>query len=57
LTLVFEVSPNDENLVFWGTCSLFKSTDGGVNYTKIGGYGGNYAIHPDIQGNENAFEW
>ncbi len=57
MTLVFEVSPNDENLVFWGTCSLFKSTDGGVNYTKIGGYGGNYAIHPDIQGNENAFEW
>ncbi len=47
--LVLEVSPVDENIVFWGTCSLFKSTDGGYNYTKIGGYGGSFAIHPDMQ--------
>ncbi len=47
--LVLEVSPNNENLVFWGTCSLWKSTDGGYNFTKIGGYGGDFPIHPDIQ--------
>ncbi len=46
---VLDVSPDDENIVFWGTCSLFKSTDGAVNFTKIGGYGGNFSIHPDIQ--------
>jgi photosystem II stability/assembly factor-like uncharacterized protein len=47
--LILEVSPDDENLVFWGTCSLWKSTDGGYNYTKLGGYGGDFPIHPDIQ--------
>ncbi|NQU51856.1 MAG: hypothetical protein HQ522_04900, partial [Bacteroidetes bacterium] len=47
--LVLEVSQNDENLVFWGTCSLWKSTDGGKNYTGVGGYNGNFPIHPDIQ--------
>ena len=48
--LVLEVSPIDENVVFWGTCSLWKSTNGGVDYTRIGGYGGDFPIHPDIQG-------
>ncbi|MCF6332577.1 MAG: discoidin domain-containing protein [Draconibacterium sp.] len=47
--LVMEVSPNDENLVFWGTCSLWKSADGGKNYARVGGYGGDFPIHPDIQ--------
>ncbi|SHJ16669.1 Por secretion system C-terminal sorting domain-containing protein [Tangfeifania diversioriginum] len=47
--LVLEASPNDENLVFWGTCTLFKSTDGGYNFSKTGGYGGDFPIHPDIQ--------
>ncbi|WP_369049298.1 discoidin domain-containing protein [Tenacibaculum sp. UWU-22] len=46
---VLEASPSDENLVFWGTCSLFKSTDGAENFTKIGGYGGAFPIHPDMQ--------
>ncbi|MCF6357911.1 MAG: hypothetical protein L3J54_08905, partial [Draconibacterium sp.] len=46
---VLEASPDDANTVFWGTCSLFKSTDGAVNFKKIGGYGGNFSIHPDIQ--------
>ena len=46
---VLEVSPNNENLVFWGTCSLWKSTDGGYNYIGIGGYNGSYSIHPDMQ--------
>ena len=48
--LILAVSPVDENIVFWGTCSIYKSTDGGSNYTKIGGYGGDFKmIHPDIQ--------
>ena len=47
--LVLEVSPDDENLVFWGTCSLWKSTNGGVNYSGVGGYNGHFPIHPDIQ--------
>ncbi len=46
---VLAVSPNDENTVFWGTCTLFKSTDGGNNFAKVGGYGGDFSIHPDIQ--------
>lgn len=46
---VLEASPEDENTVFWGTSSLFKSTDGGFNFEKIGGYGGDFSIHPDIQ--------
>ncbi len=47
--LVLDVSPVNENLVFWGTCSLWKSTNGGVDYIRVGGYGGDYSIHPDIQ--------
>ncbi len=47
--LILETSPDDEDLVFWGTCSLWKSTDGGYDYVRIGGYGGNFPIHPDIQ--------
>ncbi len=47
--LVLEISPNNENLVFWGTCSLWKSSDGGINFSGVGGYRGEFPIHPDIQ--------
>lgn len=47
--LVFEVSPTNENLMFWGTCTFWKSADDGKNFTPIGGYKGNFDIHPDIQ--------
>ena len=47
--LVLEISPLDENLIFAGTTTLFKSGDGGQQFTAIGGYTGNFAIHPDIQ--------
>lgn len=47
--LDIEVSPADENIVFTGTTSLFKSTDGGVTHTAIGGYVGPFRIHPDVQ--------
>lgn len=47
--LDIEVSPSDENIVFTGTTTLFKSTDGGVTHTAIGGYAGPFRIHPDVQ--------
>ncbi|MDT8430426.1 MAG: discoidin domain-containing protein [Bacteroidales bacterium] len=47
--LVLDVSPNDADLVYVGTTTMFKSTNGGVTFTPVGGYYGNFAIHPDIQ--------
>ena len=47
--LVLEVSPNDANLVFVGTTTLYKSSNGGANFYIVGGYGGPFTIHPDIQ--------
>lgn len=47
--LVLETSPTNENLLFFGTCSLWKSTDGGVTFSGVGGYVGDFPIHPDIQ--------
>ncbi len=47
--LILEISPTDENLIYVGTTTLFKSTNGGASFTVIGGYYGNFAIHPDCQ--------
>jgi len=47
--LVLAVSPIDENLIFAGTTTLFKSANGGDRFTAIGGYSGAFSIHPDIQ--------
>ena len=47
--LILEISPVNESLVFAGTTTLFKSTNGGGQFSAIGGYYGNFAIHPDIQ--------
>jgi hypothetical protein len=47
--LVLEVSPSDANLIFVGTTTLFKSTNGGASFGVIGGYWGDFPIHPDIQ--------
>ncbi|PLX10425.1 MAG: hypothetical protein C0598_10405 [Marinilabiliales bacterium] len=47
--LVLEISPLDENLIFSGTTTLFKSSNGGQQFTAIGGYTGSFSIHPDIQ--------
>jgi photosystem II stability/assembly factor-like uncharacterized protein len=47
--LVLEVSPLDPNIIFAGTTTLFKSSNGGANFHAIGGYTGAYYIHPDIQ--------
>lgn len=47
--LVLEVAPKNENIIFVGTTTLYKSTNGGSGFTKVGGYGGDFDIHPDIQ--------
>jgi hypothetical protein len=47
--LVLDVSPLDENILLAGTCTLYKSTNGGTSFTAVGGYAGNFSIHPDIQ--------
>lgn len=47
--LVFEVSPDDADVIFAGTSSLYKSTNGGESFFIIGGYGGDFSIHPDAQ--------
>ncbi len=46
---VFNISPLDTNIVFIGVTSLFKSVDGGLTISAVGGYRGPYDIHPDIQ--------
>ncbi len=47
--LVLEVSPTNADLIFAGTSTLYKSTNGGATFSIIGGYGGDFPIHPDIQ--------
>ncbi len=47
--LVLDISPLDENKILAGTTTLFKSINGGSNFTAVGGYTGNFNIHPDIQ--------
>lgn len=45
----FGISPTNSNLFYVGVTSLFKSTDGGLSFSALGGYQGNFRIHPDIQ--------
>lgn len=47
--LVLEVSPKNENMLYVGTTSLYKSMNGGSTLTPVGGYQGSFSIHPDIQ--------
>jgi len=47
--LVLDVSPINENIIMVGTTTLFKSLNGGNTFTAVGGYSGNFRIHPDIQ--------
>ena len=43
------VSPLDANSLIVGTTSTYKSTDGGFNFSSLGGYHGSFDIHPDLQ--------
>lgn len=47
--LVFEVSDQDADLIYAGTSTLYVSRNGGQNFEIVGGYGGAFPIHPDIQ--------
>jgi len=47
--LVLDIAPYDENLILVGTTTLYKSGNGGTSFTAVGGYAGNFSIHPDIQ--------
>ncbi len=47
--LALGMSPTDANVIFVGASTLYKSVDGGQNFTAIGGYHGDFPIHPDIQ--------
>ena len=47
--LALEISPIDADLIFVGTTTLYKSSDGGNQFFAIGGYSGPFSIHPDIQ--------
>lgn len=47
--LVLDISPNDPSIIMVGTTTLFKSLNGGSNFSAVGGYYGNFSIHPDIQ--------
>ncbi len=43
------VSPTNVNDVIVGTTTTYKSTDGGFNFTPLGGYHGPFGLHPDLQ--------
>jgi len=47
--LVLEISPDNQTEFMVGSTTLFKTNDGGQNFDVIGGYGGRFSIHPDIQ--------
>jgi photosystem II stability/assembly factor-like uncharacterized protein len=47
--LVLEISPVDQSIIFCGTTTLFKTVNGGQQFTVIGGYYGAFSIHPDMQ--------
>ncbi|MBI3260719.1 MAG: T9SS type A sorting domain-containing protein [Ignavibacteriae bacterium] len=44
--VVSQTNPND---VIVATTTAYKSTDGGVTFSELGGYAGPFPIHPDIQ--------
>ena len=45
------VSPTNINQIITGTTTTFRSVDGGLNFSAIGGYFGSFGhkIHPDMQ--------
>lgn len=47
--LILEVSPTNQNLIFAGTTTLYRTVNSGTLFTAIGGYSGAFSIHPDIQ--------
>ncbi len=51
--LFIEVDPNNDDVLYVGGIDIFKSTNGGTNWTQISSYYGNTSsniIHPDQHG-------
>lgn len=46
---VFDVAPDNPDILMVGTSTLFKSTNGGQSFIPIGGFAGEFMIHSDIQ--------
>lgn len=47
--LVALAAPTDTNTLIVGSTSAYRSTDGGYNFSPLGGYNGPFALHPDMQ--------
>jgi len=47
--LAIIASNSNADHLITGTGSIFKSTNGGRNFSIHGGYGGNFSVHPDFQ--------
>jgi photosystem II stability/assembly factor-like uncharacterized protein len=47
--LDMEISPIDEQKFVVATTTLYKTANGGNTFTPVGGYEGQFPIHPDIQ--------
>jgi photosystem II stability/assembly factor-like uncharacterized protein len=45
---VIAVDPQDEDVLFGGHASIYRSTNGGTSWTQVGGYG-MPPVHPDQQ--------
>lgn len=43
------VNHTNSNEIIVGTASCFKSSDGGYTFENVGGYGGKFPLHPDLQ--------
>lgn len=42
-------NPNNANEVIVATTTAYKSTNGGLTFSAVGGYHGSFPIHPDVQ--------
>ena len=47
--LDMEISPLDEKKFVVATTTMYKTTNSGISFTAVGGYDGQFPIHPDIQ--------
>ena len=46
---VFGIAPNNVNTYYTGACSFYKSIDGGLTFSDIGGYSGSFGTHVDME--------
>ncbi len=47
--LVLEISPVEPNIIFVGTTTFFRSLNDGESFSALGGYYGQFILHPDFQ--------